>query len=145
MKRTAEAQWKGDGLTGQGNISTQSGAFKKQPYSFKTRFESLDGKAGTNPEELLAAAHGGCFTMAVSFILSGAGFKPESLDTTTTVEIVNENGSFSISNIHLELTAVVPGISEDKFTELAEMAKLTCPLSKALASVKITFNAKLLN
>lgn len=144
MKRTAKASWTGDGLNGQGFLTTQSGVFNKQPYSFKTRFGSEDGRAGTNPEELIAAAHSGCFSMALSFMLTGAGYKVDSIETDADVELKNEGGKFSISGIHLKLRARIPEISEQKFKELSQDAKANCPVSKALASIPIQLTAELL-
>lgn len=143
MKRTATAHWQGDGTTGKGQLTTQSGALDTQPYSFNTRFESQDGKAGTNPEELLAAAHAGCFTMALSFVLAGAGFKATSLTTDAEVEVQKQEAGFSITQIQLKLTATVPNIDETKFLECAENAKKNCPVSKALAQVPISLTATL--
>lgn len=143
LKRTSTAVWRGNGLEGKGLLNTQSGAFKDQPYSFQTRFASEDGKAGTNPEELIAAAHAGCFDMALSFALTGAGHPPEQLTTKATVTMDKEGVHWFVKNITLDLEAKVPGIAEDKFLELATQAKQGCPISKALASVEITLNAKL--
>lgn len=143
MKRTATAHWQGDGTTGKGQLTTQSGALDTQPYSFYTRFESQDGKAGTNPEELLAAAHAGCFTMALSFVLAGAGFKATSLITDAEVEIQKQEMGFAITHIQLNLTATVPTIDKQKFLELADTAKINCPLSKALVQVPISLTATL--
>lgn len=143
MNRTAKALWQGDGKTGKGQLTTQSGALNAQPYSFGTRFESEDGKAGTNPEELIAAAHAGCFTMALSFILAGEGFTPTSLNTDAEVELSKIENGFAISKIQLTLTATVPNITEEKFLECAENAKKNCPVSKALSQVPISLNAKL--
>lgn len=143
MKRTAKANWKGTGLEGAGTLSTQSGVFAKQPYSTKLRFQNEDGKLGTNPEELIAAAHAGCFTMALSFQLSGAGFTPENLDTEATVTIEKFDTGFKVTGIHLDLVASVPGIEKKQFDELAGIAKKNCPISQALAAVEITMTAKL--
>jgi osmotically inducible protein OsmC len=143
MKRTATGRWQGDGTTGKGDLTTQSGTLKNQPYSFNTRFESQDGTAGTNPEELLAAAHAGCFTMALSFVLAGAGFTADTLKTDAEVEIQKLDTGFAITHIQLNLTASIPNIDEAKFLEYAETAKQNCPLSKALAQVPISLNAKL--
>ncbi len=143
MKRTAKAQWQGDGTTGKGNLTTQSGALNAQPYSFNTRFESQDGKAGTNPEELIAAAHAGCFTMALSFVLAKEGFKADSLITDAEVEVQKLEAGFAITQIQLNLTATIPNITEEKFLECAQNAKNNCPVSKALAQVPISLNAKL--
>ena len=144
MIRTSTAVWRGDGLHGKGELSTQSGVFNAQPYSFQTRFQSEDGKAGTNPEELLGAAHAGCFAMATSFALSEAGHPPEELHVSAGVELSKVEGGFAISNIALKLEARVPGIDDAKFQELAQAAKKNCPLSKALAATPITLSAKLL-
>src|SRR5215469_14295323 len=112
MKRTANAHWQGDLKSGKGDISTASGVLTKTPYSFTTRFEN--GK-GTNPEELLAAAHAGCFTMAVSAQLAGAGFTAESLDTTCTITLEKDPDGFAITESHLDLTARVPDASQEDF------------------------------
>ncbi|MEM9966295.1 MAG: OsmC family protein [Asticcacaulis sp.] len=143
MKRTATAQWRGDGQTGAGTLSTQSGVFNAQPYSFKTRFGDEDGKAGTNPEELIAAAHAGCFTMALSFALAKAGFTAELLETAADVEIQPSDGGFSVTGITLKLKANIPGIDQAQFDELAKGAKENCPISKALSAVPITLEANL--
>jgi osmotically inducible protein OsmC len=141
--RSATAVWKGEGLTGTGTLSTLSGAIKDAPYSFKTRFQSEDGKAGTNPEELIAAAHAGCFTMALSFALSKAGHAPTQLDTTAEVTVKQTDAGFELSAIKLITKAQVPGIDGAKFNELANGAKAGCPISKALAAVPITLEASL--
>jgi osmotically inducible protein OsmC len=144
MIRKSTAVWQGDGAHGQGTLSTQSGAFKEQPYSFKTRFQSEDGKAGTNPEELIGAAHAGCYAMALSFALSEAGHAPAELRVTAGVDLSKVDDGFAIKGIALELEARVPGIERAKFEELAEKAKKGCPVSKALAATPITLSAKLL-
>lgn len=143
MKRTSTAAWSGDGATGTGMLSTQSGAFDQQPYSFKTRFESEDGRAGTNPEELIAAAHAGCFSMALAFILTGAGYTPEELLTSASVDIQKKGEGFAITGIALKLQAKISNIDPTKFQELAESAKANCPVSKALSAVPISLDAKL--
>ena len=143
FKRTSTANWKGNGLEGKGALSLQSGVFKDQPYSFKTRFQSEDGKAGTNPEELLAASHAGCFAMALSFILTGAGHPPEELDVSAVVTMKSEGVHWSVAGIELKLQAKVPGIDLAKFQELAAQAKTGCPISKALSAVPISLDAKL--
>ncbi len=143
MKRTATANWKGTGLEGTGSLTTKSGAFKDQPYTFKTRFQNEDGKLGTNPEELIAAAHAGCFNMALSFRLAGAGFPATNLDTEAVVTMRNEDVHWHFDNITLNLVGEVPGIDEATFIELATAAKDTCPISEALGAVKIILNAKL--
>lgn len=143
MIRKSTAAWKGDGLHGKGAITMQSGAFKDQPYGFNTRFQSEDGKAGTNPEELLGAAHAGCFAMATAFALSGAGHAPEELNVTASVDLQKEGEGFKIANIALTLEAKVPGLDDAKFQEIAKGAKDNCPLSKALSATPITLTAKL--
>lgn len=143
MIRKSSARWTGDGLHGKGALTTQSGVFQDQPYSFNTRFQSEDGKAGTNPEELLGAAHAGCFAMALSFALSGAGKPPERLDVTASVDLQKVGEGFAIQSITLDLEARVPGLDADAFQGIAEAAKKNCPLSKALAATPITLRAKL--
>jgi len=125
MKRTASAQWAGSGKEGKGNLSTQSTVLNKTQYSFGSRFEE---GVGTNPEELIAAAHAGCFTMKLSFVLGAAGFTPDNLETTCA--IVLDNGAVTSSS--LKLTAKVPGISAEQFATAAEEAKVNCPISKLL-------------
>ncbi|MBS2025942.1 MAG: OsmC family protein [Deltaproteobacteria bacterium] len=144
MIRKSVAVWKGNGLQGTGALSMQSGVFKDQPYSFQTRFVSEDGKAGTNPEELLGAAHAGCYAMALSFALTDAGHVPTELKVTANVDLSKVEGGFGITHITLDLEAKVPGIDAAKFTALAEGAKKGCPISKALASTPISLNARLL-
>jgi lipoyl-dependent peroxiredoxin len=143
MIRRSSAVWNGSGKEGKGTLTSTSGVLSSTPYSFAARFESEDGKAGTNPEELIAAAHAGCFTMALSFQLSGAGFVPDELKTEAAVKVEPSEGGFSITSIALKLEAKVPGISQEQFTELANAAKAGCPVSKALSSVEITLDAKL--
>ena len=143
MIRKSTAVWRGDGLHGKGGLSTQSGVFKDQPYSFNTRFQSEDGKAGTNPEELLGAAHAGCFAMALAFALTDAGHKADELTVVAAVDLQKSDDGFAIKNITLDLTGKVPGIDAQKFQQLAEGAKKGCPLSKALAATPITLNVKL--
>lgn len=143
MIRKSTAVWKGDGLHGNGSLTTQSGAFRDQPYSFKTRFQSEDGKAGTNPEELLGAAHAGCYAMALSFALSDAGHPPEELRVTAAVDLAKVDDGFAIKSIALDLEARVPGVDPAKFQALAEGAKKACPLSKALAATPIALSARL--
>ena len=128
MKRKVNAIWIGDGADGNGLLSAQSGAFKKMPYSFKTRFENDEGKLGTNPEELIAGAHAGCFNMKLSFVLNEAGYSPEELNTDAVLTF--EDGK--IISIELNLSAKVPGVSKEEFEELAEDAKKNCPISGAL-------------
>ena len=135
MKRFATANWKGSGKEGQGTNTTQSGVLKDTQYSFNTRF--ADG-IGTNPEELIAAAHAGCFTMKLSFVLGGAGFEPESIETSSVVELADG----VITSSHLTVKAKVPGMSADKFAEAAKDAKENCPVSKVL-NANITMDASL--
>jgi osmotically inducible protein OsmC len=144
MIRKSTARWQGDGLHGKGALTMQSGVLHDQPYSFQTRFVSEDGKAGTNPEELLGAAHAGCYAMALSFALSGAGHVPDELVVTAAVDLQKDGDGFTIKTIALDLTARVPGIDEASFQALAEGAKKACPLSKALAATPIKLSAKLL-
>jgi osmotically inducible protein OsmC len=137
MKRTAKAHWNGTLTEGKGEISTQSSTLNNTQYSFKTRF--ADG-IGTNPEELIAAAHAGCFTMAVGAALSQAGFTPGDLNTEATLDL--DMVALSITGIHLELKgSPIDGVSEEKFKEIAEGAKANCIISKAL-SVPITLNVQ---
>lgn len=144
LKRTATAVWHGTGPKGTGSISTLSGAMKDQPYGFNTRFASEDGKAGTNPEELIAAAHASCFTMALSFQITNAGQEPTELSTLATVEMEKQDIGWTIVHIHLDVTGKVPNLDAAKFEELAQAAKKGCPISRALASVSsITMTAKL--
>jgi lipoyl-dependent peroxiredoxin len=140
VQRKATAEWKGGLRDGSGTISTASGVLSSTPYSFKTRFE--DG-AGTNPEELIAAAHAGCFSMALSLILGEAGMRPESIRTTATVSLVPDpQGGFMISESHLDVTARIPGANKEAFEKAAAAAETGCPVSK-LFKAKITMNAKL--
>jgi osmotically inducible protein OsmC len=130
-------------MEGKGMLTSTSGVLNKTPYSFVTRFKNEDGVAGTNPEELIAAAHSGCYAMALSFMLTGAGFIPTELKVEAAVNIEHVTDHFEINGIHLELAAKVPGISPEKFMELAESAKANCPVSQALKAVPITLEAKL--
>jgi osmotically inducible protein OsmC len=139
MKRTAQAKWQGDLKSGTGTISTASGTLASTPYSFHTRFE--DGK-GTNPEELLAAAHAGCFTMALSAQLAQAGLKADSLETSCTITLEQKEGGFAITGSHLELKAKVPGATQEAFEKATQAAKAGCPVSK-LYNTAITLNATL--
>lgn len=143
MKRRATALWRGNGLEGKGKLTTTSGVLKETPYSTAARFVDETGTSGTNPEELIAAAHGGCFAMALSFALTRAGFEPTELKVETTVNIEKMNSHWEISGIHLNLTGIVPGINEAQFQEIAAGAKQNCPVSRALGAVEITLTAKL--
>lgn len=139
MKRVASAKWQGDLKTGHGFVSMASGTLSNTPYSFHSRFEQ---GAGTNPEELLAAAHAGCFTMALSAQLAGAGLKAESLDTTCTISLEQKDGGFAITESHLALRAKVPGASQEAFDKAVHAAETGCPVSK-LFNTKITLDAQL--
>ena len=136
MKRTATANWNGSGKEGNGNLSTQSGVLNKNQYSYKSRFEE---GIGTNPEELIAAAHAGCFSMKLSFVLGAAGFTPDSIETTS--EITLDNGTITTSK--LTVKAKVPGIDQEKFQQCVDEAKRECPVSKALKALEITADAQL--
>ena len=138
--RSASAHWSGSLSDGQGAISTESGTLSETPYSFESRFEE---GAGTNPEELVGAAHAGCFTMQLSHMLASAGHPPTRAETTAKVQIDKVEGGFEIPRIDLVLTATVPGISDDAFQRIATEAKETCPLSKLLAAAEITLDATL--
>lgn len=141
-EKTANVRWEGQGKDGQGRISTESGALKDYPYGFASRFE--DERQGSNPEEILGAAHAACFTMAFSFACAKAGLTTAQVDTTASVRLVKAGEGFVIDRIALSVRATVPGIDDAKFQELARAAKNDCPLSKALASVpEITLNATL--
>ncbi|MGV8804979.1 MAG: OsmC family peroxiredoxin [Polaromonas sp.] len=141
-EKTASVHWLGRGKQGQGQISTETAALKAYPYGFGSRFE--DDRRGTNPEELLGAAHAACFAMAFSFACDKAGFATESVDTQAKVQLVAQGEGFVIDRIALTLRATIPGIDEATFKTLAEGAKKDCPLSKALASVpEITLQATL--
>jgi osmotically inducible protein OsmC len=131
--KTATVHWEGQGKKGVGRISTQTEALKSYPYGFASRFE--DDRRGTNPEELIAAAHAACFTMAFSFACDAAGLATTSVDTQASVRLVMKDGGFLISHIDLNLEATVPGVDEATFQKLAAGAKKDCPLSKALAGV----------
>lgn len=139
MKRKASAEWQKNLKEGKGTISTESKTLENAQYSFSTRFE--EGK-GTNPEELVAAAHAGCFSMALSHKLSEAGHTPDSVKTTATVTLEKLEAGFEVTSINLEVDARVPGVTEAKFNELAEAAKIGCPISK-LMNTTITMTAKL--
>ena len=143
MKRRSTAIWQGNGAEGKGTLTSTSGVLNKTPYSSALRFKNEDGLAGTNPEELIAAAHSGCYAMALSFALTGAGFVPTELKVEATVNIELMTDHWEITGIQLNLTGMVPGITAEKFLELASAAKATCPVSRALKAVEITLSAKL--
>lgn len=140
IHKNGSAKWEGGLKDGKGHVSTESGALDNRPYGFNTRFE---GVAGTNPEELIGAAHAACFTMALSLILGEAGLKADSLQTKADVTLEKVDDGFAITAIALTLQGQVPGADEAKFLELAEKAKAGCPVSKALAAVPITLKASL--
>jgi len=139
MIRKASAVWRGTGRDGEGALSSQSGVLSETPYSFKTRFED---QPGTNPEELIAAAHAGCFTMALAFALQREGFTPAELSTEAAVSLDPDGAGFKITRSALTLRARVPGLSEAKFREVAEAAEKTCPVSRVL-NAEITLDALL--
>jgi lipoyl-dependent peroxiredoxin len=133
--KKGSAHWSGGLKDGKGEVSTESGVLDKQPYGFRTRFE---GQPGTNPEELIGAAHAACFTMALSLMLEEAGFKADSLETTASVSLDKKDDGFAITGIELSLSGTVSGMDEAKFKEIADKAKAGCPVSKALAAVPIS-------
>ena len=140
MKRNASAIWQGNLKSGKGSLSTDSGVLKQTPYSYSTRFEN---GVGTNPEELIAAAHAGCFTMALSAALEGAGFTADTLTTSAALTLENlPQTSWTITAIQLNTTAKVPGISPEQFATIAAGAKANCPVSRLLKA-EITLDAKL--
>ena len=139
MQRTASAHWAGGLKDGKGTVSTASGVLKQTQYSFATRFEN---GAGTNPEELIAAAHAGCFSMALSAELGKAGFTPTSIDTNATLTLDKTDAGFTITAIHLDVKASIPNIDKAKFEEIANGAKKGCPVSRVL-NANITMTATL--
>jgi lipoyl-dependent peroxiredoxin len=139
MERKASAVWKGGLKDGKGAVSSASGVLSNTPYSFATRFE---GTPGTNPEELIAAAHAGCFSMALSAQLGAANLTPESINTSATLTMEKLEAGWTITAVHLDVTAKVPGANADAFNKAAQDAKAGCPVSKVL-NAKITMNAKL--
>ena len=139
MNRTASAHWSGDLMQGKGTISTQSGVLKDTQYGFKARFES---GPGTNPEELIAAAHAGCFTMALSAQLGAANLTPSSIETSATLSLEKLDSGWAITAIHLDTVGQVPGADDATFQKIAESAKANCPVSKVLKA-NITLSAKL--
>lgn len=139
MKRKASAVWKGGLKDGKGTISTQSGVLKETQYSFATRFES---GTGTNPEELIAGAHAGCFSMALSMILGEAGMKADSINTAATVSLEQKDGGFAITAVHLDVVARIPGADAKAFEKAANAAKAGCPVSKVL-NAQISMDARL--
>jgi lipoyl-dependent peroxiredoxin len=141
-EKKATVHWEGRGKTGQGKVSTETDALKGYPYGFASRFET--DKRGTNPEELLGAAHAACFTMAFSFACDKAGFGTSAVDTNASVRLVQQGEGFGIDRIALTMQASVPGITEEQFQQIAQSAKAGCPVSKALGGVpEITLVATL--
>lgn len=143
FKRTATATWNGSGAEGSGSLTGPSGVLDTTPFSAAKRFQNEDGKAGTNPEELIAAAHAGCYIMALSFQLSDAGFPPEALHCAATIDMEKSDSGWAFAKITLQLDAKVPGISAETFEKLALAAKEGCPVSKALSAVPIELVSKL--
>jgi lipoyl-dependent peroxiredoxin len=141
MKRKASAIWRGGLKEGKGVVSTESGALAEKQYSFSTRFEN---GVGTNPEELIAAAHAGCFSMALSVELGKAGITPESIQTAATLNLERLDSGWSVTGIHLDVAAKIPGADQAKFTAAADAAKTGCPISRLL-NTKITMDARLGN
>lgn len=141
MQRTGSAHWSGGLKNGKGTVSTSSGVLNSTPYSFSTRFEN---GIGTNPEELIAAAHAGCFSMALSAQLGSAGITADSIDTTATITLDKTDTGFSITSSHLDVTVKIPGGDQAKFDEAAKAAETGCPVSRVL-NAKITVTAKLIS
>lgn len=141
IHKQGQAHWQGDIKHGKGTISTESGALDNQPYGFNTRFE---GKAGTNPEELIGAAHAACFSMALSLMLGEAGFTPDSIDTVAVVSLDKVDGGFAISQVDLKSKITLPGIDAQAFDKIIQQAKAGCPVSKLL-DTKITLDYQLKN
>ncbi|MBY6089947.1 OsmC family protein [Pseudooceanicola sp. 502str34] len=140
IRKTGSAKWSGGLKDGKGEISTQSGALTSQPYGFNTRFED---KPGTNPEELIGAAHAGCFSMALSNILGESDLVADEIATKATVMMDKGDAGFTITKIHLDVTATIPGATAEQFAEAAQTAKENCPVSKVLAGAEITMEAVL--
>ncbi|WP_061937715.1 OsmC family protein [Aureimonas sp. AU22] len=143
MKRHATAIWNGALADGRGTLTTQSGALDNQGYSFKARFEDESGKSGTNPEELLAAAHAGCFAMQLSHFLAENGTPADELKARAVVSVEQADGGFEVRSSRITLEARVPGIEAATFQELADKAKAGCPISKALGAIEVSLDAKL--
>jgi osmotically inducible protein OsmC len=141
MKRKASAIWNGSLKEGRGTVSSESGVLSGTPYSFSTRFEE---EKGTNPEELIGAAHAGCFSMALSMILGEAGMQPEKIETEATITLEQQGGGFAVTASHLDVRATIPGADAGAFQEAAEKAKAGCPISKLL-NAKITMDAQLVS
>jgi lipoyl-dependent peroxiredoxin len=139
IKRTGSAKWSGSLKEGKGQVSTQTGVLSDQPYGFKTRFED---EKGTNPEELIGAAHASCFSMALSMILGQSDLTADSIETKATVFLEQTDGGFEIPKVHLEVLAKIPGATAEQFAEAAKAAKENCPISKLLTA-EITMDANL--
>lgn len=139
--KKGSAHWEGSIKEGQGTVSTETGALKEHPYGFKARFE---GGKGTNPEEILGAAHAACFSMALSLMLTEAGFEPQSIDTTAAVSLDKDGDGFSITGVHLDTQAAIANIDQETFDRIVNQAKTGCPVSK-LFNTNITMDAKLVN
>ena len=142
-KRRANAIWQGNLTEGTGTLSSQSGALSNLPYSFKARFQDESGTSGTNPEELIAAAHAGCFAMQLSHFLAENGTPATKLDATATIDLDMSGGGATIKSSTIELVGTVPGIDDAKFKELADKAKAGCPVSRALGAIEVNLNARL--
>lgn len=141
VKRTSSAVWQGGLKDGSGKVSTERGVLKDTPYNFSGRFE--EGTVGTNPEELVAAAHAGCFSMAFSGQIGERGMTPEKIATTATLTMEKVDGKMTITGIHLDTVATIPNADEAKFQEAANAAKAGCPISRLLSNIEITMSAKL--
>ena len=142
--RKGTAEWFGTGLEGSGELSSPSRVLNKTPYSLSNRFENENGVAGTNPEELIAAAHAGCFCMALSFQIAGAGYTPSRLAAEAVIHMKQDGYDWSFESIDLNLEAEIEGITEEQLVEVATIAKENCPVSMALSAVPIKLNAKLI-
>lgn len=143
MKRKCKAQWKGAGGNGSGQLTSPSGVLSNTNYSAQTRFENENGTAGTNPEELIAAAHAGCYAMALSFALKDEGYDSEKIDVTAYVTLKKDDNGFTITTIDLHAIADIPKINQEQFETIARTAKDGCPVSKALDAVPINLDAEL--
>ncbi len=140
IRKSGSATWTGALKDGKGTVSTQTNALAAQPYGFNTRFE---GKPGTNPEELIGAAHAACYAMAMSMGLGEAGHTADKIDAKSTVSLEEKDGGFAITKLHLDVSASIPGIDDAAFQEIAEATKKGCPVSKVLTGAEITMDARL--
>ncbi|WP_269801524.1 OsmC family protein [Primorskyibacter marinus] len=141
ITKKGSAKWSGDLKSGKGHVSTESGALDDQPYGFNTRF---DGQPGTNPEELIGAAHASCFSMALSLVLADHGATADEIKTTATVSLDKDGDGFAVKKVHLEMTAKIPDLDEAAFNTAANAAKEGCPISKLFKGTEITLDAKLI-